>query len=167
MPTTDGIAATIALDSREGFDYWKLKKAGDFYFIRNLKEDTHEKIPPNQFLFLDIQIWRIAEAILYCSNLCKELGLGSEDISISIRYGGMAGRKLVMSPWTSAELSYERVCVEDLIEISITKKAEELIPYYKDIVFDAVRGLAIMFDFFEPARSMVESHLDRFLTSRV
>jgi len=167
MPIADGIVATIALDSREGFDYWKLKKTGDFYFIRNLKEDTNEKIPPNQYLFLDIQIWRIGEAILYCSNLCKELDLNCEDVSISIRYDGITGRKLIMSPWTSAELSQERVCVEDSININITRKSEELIPYYKDIVYDAIRELAIMFDFFEPARSMVDQNLERFINSRV
>lgn len=167
LPTTDGIVATIALDSREGFDYWKLKKNGDFYFIRNFREDINEKVPPNKFIFLDTQIWRIAEAILYCSNLCKELALSNADIAISIRYDGMAGRKLTMSPWSHAELSYERTCVEDIIVVDIVRKSDELIPYYKDIVYDAVRRVAVMFDFFEPARSMVESHLDRFLASRV
>ena len=166
IPITDGIAATI-VSSTGHFDYWTLKKKGNFYFMRNLKEDRATDVQPNEFIFFDTLIYTVGEGVLYCTNLCRELALGNSVINISFRYDGMIGRKLVMSPWSRGDLSYERKCGAEFISVEIRKKAQELVPFYKDIVLEVVQKVMIMFDFFEPARASVDYHLDRFLESKV
>lgn len=168
-PVADGIAATIVSQYRDGFDYWTIKKNGNFYFIRDLQEDIDSRVPEDKkVVYFDIQVWRIAEGILYCSNLCRELQLNRVKVNISICYDGFKGRTLTLSPGSNrVPFSYQRVCSEDHIEIAINEEAKRLTPYFKDIVYSVVKHVFIMFEFFEPRRDIVDAIVDKFLNSRV
>jgi hypothetical protein len=97
-PTVFGVR--VVIDSRNFglFDYWSIDKSGHYYFLRLLDEDTDENLgrrAGNKWIYFDTRIWRVAETLLHCSNLYRELGLSAEtQIEISILHSGLKARVL-------------------------------------------------------------------------
>ena len=90
-PRADGIFAEIELDTRTSYDYWAIRRNGDFYFAGALFEDTRGA---NQ-LFFDTRIVRVTESLLYCLRLYSFLGVDrSSKILVRVRHGGLKGRVL-------------------------------------------------------------------------
>src|SRR5207249_6676973 len=57
----DGIIAQIRTDTKQSYDYWSIRRNGDFYFVGSLFED--ERRPG--FVFFNTRIVRVTEALLY------------------------------------------------------------------------------------------------------
>lgn len=110
-PRADGIAASIRPDSKDSFDYWSIRRNGDFYFLGSLFEDERPPGSAGKFLYFDTRIVRVTEAVLYCIRLYSTLGVDrSSKVSIAVRHGGLHGRL-----WSSAGsrliVSFRQACV--------------------------------------------------------
>jgi hypothetical protein len=91
-PQADGIVAEIAAPDRSTYDYWRLRRNGDFYLLQSLFEDTRE---PKQ-IFFDTRIVRVAEALLFCARLYNRLGVDpTTTVGIKIAHAGFQGRSLM------------------------------------------------------------------------
>jgi hypothetical protein len=90
-PRADGIVAEISIDDRPTYDYWTLKRNGDFYLLHSLFEDTRDRAK----LFFDTRIIRVTETFLFCVRLYSRLGVDpATKVAVAIRHGGFKDRVL-------------------------------------------------------------------------
>ena len=88
-PFGDGIRAELAFgDDRTSYDYWAVRKNGDFYLLQSFFEDSRER----NALFFNTRIVRVTEALMFSGKLYTALG-SAPDAKISARFthSGLAG----------------------------------------------------------------------------
>lgn len=90
-PFGDGIRAEIAVADRASYDYWAVRKNGDFYLLQSFFEDTRTR----NALFFNTRIVRVTEALMFAYKFYSGLG-ATPDAKISVRFAhsGLAGRIL-------------------------------------------------------------------------
>lgn len=169
--TEDGIEAIIPSSSRSMFDYWSLKKKGDFYFVRTYEEDEMptKSNKGKNILWMDMQIWRISELLLYCLNLGKELQLDfTNNIDIYISYNYLKDRVLACNNprrlWLDSDLY---ICKSEIFEANVSRSLDYIKVNYKDLVFSMSSELASYFGRFNLERANCDEIVDEFLRSRV
>jgi hypothetical protein len=162
-PRVDGIAAEIKPDSRESYDYWAIRRNGDFYFVGSLFEDKRR---PGE-LFFNTRIVRVTEALLYLARLYPQLGVDrSQLLTVAVRHGGLDGRVLTAS---SSNRSLHRILTsaESEIDIEITATLDEIEAELVQKVKELVAPLFQLFDFFELNDSVYEDIVNRFVKGEV
>jgi len=153
------------------FDYWSLKKNGDFYFIRTYQEDEQQTMTntgKNVFWF-DTQIWRVSEILLYCLNLSKELQLNfSNKVDIFVNYYGLDSRVLScndpMRFWRDDDMY---LCKSAKFEKHISLSTDTLKLDYKETIYDVFKELLFYFGQFPLNKEVCDSIVDNFLKARV
>ena len=94
QPRNDGIATQAVVNHADNYnyltyDFWYLRKNGDFYLLKDLFENSRN----SGSIFVDTRIIRITEALLYCARLYEKLGVsGSVEVNIGISHGGLQDR---------------------------------------------------------------------------
>ena len=90
-PKADGIVAEIKTDDNGKYDYWTIRRNGDFYLLKSIFEDERD---PSQ-IFFNTRIVRVTEVLLYCARLYNRLEIDSSTVvNIIIQHGGLSGRIL-------------------------------------------------------------------------
>ena len=92
-PTADGIFAEILIKNRDMFsyvknsyDYWALRKNGDFYLLKNLFEDDTGG-SRDKLIYFNTRIVRTTEVLLHCARLYANLGvLPTAEVALAIKY---------------------------------------------------------------------------------
>ena len=124
-PRVDGIVSNILIEhslgdnststEKESYDYWALRKNGDFYLLKSIFEDMSEK--EERMLFFDTRIVRVTEALLYCKRLYSNLNIDpSTRVKIGIKHGGLKGRKLSATRSRRFFMRVQSKCEEDEVE---------------------------------------------------
>ncbi len=158
----DGIAAQIKPDTKESYDFWAIRKNGDFYFAGSLFED--ERRPG--YIFFNTRIVRVTEALLYLSRLYSHLGVDrSQRLSIAIRHGGLNGRRLASSNPNRALRG--GTSHESEIEVEITATLDEVEAQLVEKVKELLSPLFQLFDFFVVADPIYEDIVNRFVKGEV
>ncbi|HBN95718.1 MAG TPA: hypothetical protein DDZ66_05415 [Firmicutes bacterium] len=85
-PSSEGVAAEISSSGFGGsYDYWALKRDGDFFLPCGLFEDTQRE----NRRFIDTRINRVTEALLFCVWLYNELGVSTDVVvNMAVGHGG-------------------------------------------------------------------------------
>lgn len=168
--TEDGIEAVIPGTLERSFDYWSINRNGDFYFIRTYQEDEKPSITKSgkSILWFDVHIWRISEILLYCLNLARELQIDfSKKIDVYISYHGLKDRVLScndpMGFWFDDETYFSRA---DTFEYQISDSVDYIKVNYKDLIYNIASELAYFFNRFELNRSVCDSIVDKFLSTK-
>jgi hypothetical protein len=161
-PRADGISAEIVADIlRLSYDYWALRRNGDFYLLHSLYEDGH--FPDKQLLFFDTRITRVTEVLLYCRRLYERLGVSpTTTVNIEVVHGGIAGRVLTASS-PGRHLSLDRKSIEERIETRLTVPLSRIESDLTDVVKVFTRPLFELFDFFELNDSVLSEIVDGFV----
>jgi len=160
-PRNDGIVAQI---QREGqsYDYWALRRNGDFYFVGSLFED--ERKPGD--LFFNTRIVRATESLLYLLRLYDHLGIDrASQISVAVRHGGLKGRTLTAVG--TRDIHWPRTTDEDQVETEVTGTLDEFESGLADKVIELISPLFRVFDFFELNRAVYEDIVNRFVKGEV
>ncbi len=167
----DGIEAVIPSYDMSMFDYWSLKKNGDFYFLRTFQEDGKPTLTKNgkTILWFDIQIWRISEILLYCTKLGSELNLDfSKKIDIYISYNGLKDRILScndsMRFWFNDE---QYVCKADKFENQFSESLDYIKINFKELIYNIASDMVYCFGRFELNKGVCDSIVDKFLGSKI
>jgi hypothetical protein len=163
---TDGIVARIVshgFSDYERYDYWALRLNGDFYLAQNLFENGMNP----KAIFFNTRMVRAAEALLYCRNLYKNLGLEEEaTVQFRLRHCGIASRILSSSTPNRMMMPFERKSSADVSE----KVIEFSLPLTDRGVVERTRELLdplfVLFDFFAPAESIYEDVVGNFIQGR-
>jgi hypothetical protein len=162
-PRGDGIVAEI-VSGREHYDYWTLKRNGDFYLLKSLFEDQAR--PPGS-IFFNTRIVRITEVFLYCRRLYANLRVpDSTGVSITMTHGGLRGRRL-RAAGRERELDEEPTTAEDTTTVNVRAPLGSIEPQIVELVKQITRPLFELFDFFELTDPVYEDIVRSFLHGRV
>jgi hypothetical protein len=163
-PRADGIVAVVHSDPT--FDFWAIRRNGDFYFLGSLFEDARPRTPDTTYLYFDTRIVRVTETILYCIRLYSALGVDrSSSITIAIRHAGLRGRL-----WWSAGnrlVMQRRVTDEDVVETEVTASLDALEANLVDHVIAFCAPLFRVFDFAEVDRTIYEQIVNNFVAGKI
>jgi hypothetical protein len=160
--TQDGILAEISIGDRGSYDYWALRKSGDYFLLNSLFEDTRR---PNS-IFVDTRIVRTTEALLLCDNLYRNLGLRDDAIiGLQIAHHGLKGRTL-----TTANPNrdiYPETTQEDVFETTMVMQLGDLRTKLVDNVIEAVGPLFMLFNFKKFDRRVYEDLVTNYASGRL
>jgi hypothetical protein len=161
-PRADGIVASIRPESEESYDYWAIRRNGDFFFVGSLFEDERR---PGE-IFFNTRIVRVAESLLYLIRLYSQLGLDrSARVSVAVRHGGLKGRKL--SAVGSRTLHRPRSTEEEEVDVAVEGTLDDFENRLVDIVIELLAPLFTVFDFFEVGRDIYEDIVNSFIGGNV
>ncbi len=162
-PRADGIAAEIIPENRDSFDYWALRRNGDFYWRGSLFEDQRR---PGE-IFFDTRIVRVTEALLYCARLYAALGVDRMHVvTIVVRHVGLAGRQL-SSASSSRSISPRDASHENESAVSLSVRMEQLESDLVPLVKDILSTLFSLFGFFELNDSVYDEIINNFVAGKV
>jgi hypothetical protein len=158
-PFGDGIRAEIAIaDGRTSYDYWAVRKNGDFYLLQSLFEDSRDR----NVLFFNTRIVRVTEALMFADNLYTALG-AAPDAKISARFthSGLAGRTL-KSAGANRMLSVDRKAHDQVSETETVIVLGDIKSALVDEVRRVCAPMFMLFDFQEFAPQVYEDIVRRF-----
>ena len=121
-------------------------------------------------IFLDTRAVRATEIFLRTGRLYEALGVPpNELVGCRLEYGGLSGRVLGMANQMRMPLFPERICSVDRVERDYQVRLAELFDpnSLKGLVFETVKGIAEVCDFFTPGREFTDQIVDAFLQGRV
>jgi hypothetical protein len=158
-PRTDGISAEIQGVSEKTYDYWAIRRNGDFYFYCSLFEDVRR---PGQ-IFFNTRIVRVTEALLYLMRLYTNLGLDrSSRFSVAVRHGGLRGR-ILSGTGERTLLGLPRKCEEELSDEEVSGSIDEFEKELVGKVETLLSPLFRLFEFFELGRPIYEDIVNKFI----
>lgn len=160
-PYGDGIRAEIAITkeslSGQTYDYWAARRNGDFYLLQSLFEDTRGR----KFVFFNTRIVRVAEALMFASNLYTNLGASSDaNLSVRISHRGLASRTLMSAGGNRhvpPKVSHESTSTTEIVVV-LSKLRETLV----DNVRRLLEPLFMLFEFQEFEEAIYTDIVQRF-----
>lgn len=161
QPTSEGIVAKIS--GLEGeFDYWALTKAGDFYTLTSLFEDSRSR---NE-IFFNTRIVRTTEALMHCANIYKLLGYSpGASVQFAMTHGGLRGR------WLGATrkelLAVERTTNEDQVAATVEFRLDSVDSEMITLVKKLCEPLFMVFDYQRIPDHVYERVVNNFVTGKV
>lgn len=159
-PFGDGIRAEVSIkDGGEtSYDYWAVRKSGDFYLLQSFFEDKRAK----NALFFNTRIVRVTEALMFASRLYTTLG-AAPDAKISARFThtGLAGRML-KSAGGNRSLSTQPTSLEAVSETETVILLGDIHTALVDEVRRVCEPMFMLFDFQELAPQVYEDIVRRF-----
>jgi hypothetical protein len=164
QPRADGIVAEIAFEDRLSYDYWAIKRSGDFYSLSSLFEDTRTQ---GKF-FADTRVIRATEGLLYCARLYSRLGVDpSSKIQFSLSFTGLKNRVLaVISPKrTGLHIQYRSL--EDEARETIITSLQDIEANIVNLVKQLLSPVFMLFDFYELSDSVYEDLVNKFVSGEV
>jgi hypothetical protein len=156
----DGIRAEVSIkdDSESSYDYWAVRKNGDFYLLQSFFEDKRAK----NALFFNTRIVRVTEALLFASRLYRTLGAAPEArISARFTHTGLAGRMLKSSS-LNRSLSTQPISLEAVTETETVLVLGDIQNALVDEVRRVCEPMFMLFDFQEFAPQVYEDIVRRF-----
>jgi hypothetical protein len=159
-PFGDGIRAEMSINDggRTSYDYWAVRKNGDLYAMQSLFEDQREA----NALFFNTRIVRVAEALMFASNLYLALGAAPDaKISARFKHRGLAGRTL-KSAGSNRTLFSDRTTHEQVSETETVVVLGSIRAALVDEVERVCAPMFMLFDFQEFARKVYEDIVHRF-----
>lgn len=162
-PTADGIIAEIAAEDRKSYDYWSLRRNGDYYLLQNLFEDMRQ----SGYIYFNTRIVRITETLLYCARLYSRLGIPSTTIAnIHIVHGGLAGR-ILGSAGGLRDLHFKYSTTENEVLSEIAVPLSSVESNLVQLVKNLTHPLFMVFDFFNPSDALYGDIVNKFIEGKV
>jgi hypothetical protein len=163
-PRADGIAAEIPREGRRAYDYWALRRSGEFYSRGTLFEDDNSRGK----IFFDTRIVRVTESLLYCARLYSALGLDRlRVVTIMVRHAGLKGRRLSSANPNRALNDERDPAHEDESVVQLTVRLEQLESELVTHVKAILAPLFALFDFFELNDRVYEDIVNRFVAGQI
>lgn len=163
-PRADGIMAEVAIEDHSSYDYWAIRRNGDFYSLSSLFEDRREPAR----LFFDTRVIRATEGLLYCARLYSRLGVDpSSKTQFSLHFTGLKDRILSAANSGRSLSLHERRCVENDIQVEVSTSLQEIEANLVELVKQLLKPVFILFDFFELSDSVYEDLVNKFVSGKV
>jgi len=163
-PRSDGIWTEVKDTGRETYDYWAIKRNGDFYSLVSFFEDRRE---PGT-LFIDTRIIRTTEALLYCARLYSKLEVNQmAEIEFKLRFIGLKNRILTFANPSQRHSFNEKKCYEDIFESEVSTSLQNIESNLVSLVKELLNPLFNIFDFTEFGDEFFENHVNRFVNGNL
>lgn len=169
-PVDGGIQAWIYEPGRDAqpahTDFWRYTQDGQGYMIRGHGEDELERIGAGNGFDVATPSWRVGEAILQASRMAA-LFDGVTSIDFTVRFTGMAGRRLISVGNRNRWVREGRVIRQDSYEASASFEPDQIPAELPEVVHRLLSPLYELFGLFElprqlVAEELVEMHKNRF-----
>ena len=161
QPKVDGIEAEIITES---YDYWALRKNGDFYSLISLFEDKRGKV---NNIFFDTRIVRVTESIMYCARLYTHLDVDKDQIiKLSICHSGLQDREIVAASSSRFLHDYPK-STENEVQTEIYFTINEVESDLTQLVKQIVQPLFVLFGFCEVSDKIIEEIVDKFISGEI
>jgi MinD-like ATPase involved in chromosome partitioning or flagellar assembly len=149
-------------------DYWRGSPKGLMYLLRGYEDDDEpRKRPPGTTFDLTLPIWRTAEAFLHATRMAEEVGLPDARIRLRGVWTGLKGRRLASWAQPSRDLfATPRQSSQDSIQREVALLAADVRENLSQAVFELLKDVYALFDFFELPFGLVEEEVGRFRSSR-
>lgn len=165
-PFGDGIRAEIAiandsLSGRQSYDYWAVRRNGDFYLLQSLFEDSRSE----NSIFFNTRIVRVAESLMFAANFYTNLSVPPESkISLRVSHDGLTNRTLTSaSPNRSI---FPRVSHEAKTESEIVVMLGNMHETLVDNVRKIVEPMFMLFEFAEFDDAVYTDIVQRFVNGQ-
>lgn len=160
--TADGIVAEIHSKDSRSYDYWALRRNGDFYLLQSLFEDIQE----SGLIYFNTRIVRVTEAFLYCARLYNKLGIQTTSVvNISIVHGGLKNRVL-KSAGGRSHLFQNSTTTENEVQTIVSPRLSTIEANLVNLVKEALSPFFMVFDFFEPSDYVYADIVNNFVAGR-
>jgi hypothetical protein len=162
-PTTEGIKNIIYSKTDRAFDFWTVRKNGDFYLLKSFFEDGREK---NNELFFNTRIVRVAEVYLYLARLYTSFEIDSNTkMKIRIRHGGLNGRTISSS--SNRVITGTNRTRENKVIFKVETSLDEIESHLNDLVEKTVTPLFMVFNYFKIGRDVLDDIVDNYVNGKV
>lgn len=157
----DAIVANVHTEDKM-YDYWSVRRNGDFYFLGSFREDERD----SSSLAFDLRILRVTEAFLYLARLYTGLQVDpTTSLELGFSHTGLKGRKLSSSN-VQRRVGAHGPAIEDScvtrVESSIDRIEVELVALVKQVLSE----LFVLFDFFQLDDVVYEEIVDGIVEGR-
>lgn len=169
-PNSDGIKAELSIKEMDwidntkekiSYDYWAINKNGSFYLLKSIFEDQRKP----GYIFFNTRIVRIAETLMYLSNLYKKLGVGGDDeFYVEIRHTGLKGRIISAS---GNRYVHERTSNENESAIKVCTTINQIENNLVFIVKEFTTPLFEIFDFFSVNDEILTDIVNKYKNGQV
>ena len=169
-PTVDGIQAEITDSSTMGrhtYDYWALRKSGDFFLLKSLFEDSGFAAPAENKIFFNTRIVRVTETLLYLARLYTRLSVNQTSVvHLRLRCAGLKGRAMAAAPGRVMFGDRKRVSGVNVIDTEITSSLAELQGRLPEHVKALLAPVFMVFEYFEVDDNTYQSIVNQFVAGR-
>jgi len=165
-PFAGGIRTTVSIAEgemgRRSFDHWACRENGDFYLLKTLFEDLRRK---NE-IFFNTRIVRVAESLLFASNLYQHLGVPLDvKLSARVSHDGFQGRALSSS--NPNRHIFPAIASDGRSAAEVVTTVAGLRDDLPDHVIQVLGPLFMLFDFKAFHRVVYEEIIERFRNGKV
>ena len=166
-PTPDGIVAEIETSSggpdRPSYDYWALRRNGDFFLLQDLFEDQRT----TGVVFLDTRIVRVTEALLFAGRIYNGLQVAPTTmVHVRVRHGGLVERRLTAAN-RRRQVFQERTTRAESVVTAVAFELDGLDSQLVDLVIELLQPVFTLFDFFELPREVYEDIVNGFVEGEI
>ena len=164
-PTPDGIVAEI---ERSGgpdatYDYWSLKRNGDFFLLQNLFEDGRSV----GVLFVDTRIARMTEALLFAGRLYNQLRVApTTTLHVRAFHGGLIGRTLSVANRKRRVFESKATILPSAVS-EVSFELDSLDARLVDLVVELLQPVFTLFDFTDVPREVYDDIVNGFVEGEV
>ena len=165
-PRADGIVAEIQssfASSAKDFDYWYLRKNGDFYILVSL----HEQDAEPDAVALQTRVYQTTEALQHCARLYRKLGADVRaTVTFTMAYGGLRETRLLD---IQARSGYDAfgAAVEDHVSTTIKFQISQVESELASLVEQLCAPLFVLFDFYKLPPKTYATLISRFTSGRI
>jgi hypothetical protein len=144
-------------------DFWRISPEGLFYTRRGYSEDDrYQDMQPGKNFDLRTSIRRIGEIIVQAGYVAKALKAEGANLVSEFHWTGIEGRTL-MSLEDPSAFSRRRVCHQAEFSNGGTIAVAAIPDALPEVVFDILKPLYELFEFYHLPKRVVETELSRLL----
>jgi len=154
------------LDDPAHADFWRVSLTGEALLVRGFDEDSHpDRVKPGTVFDITLPVWRVGDCMLQAAGLAAALGVPDTEIAFAVKWGGLAGRRLThiegrrmaFGSYTAQQNTLDRV---------VTIRADQVADSLPEILFEFLKPLYALFDFFQLPKSLVDEEAQRLRQGR-
>ena len=142
-------------------DFWRASPDGFFYTLRGYNEDgRYDSHEPGTTFDITTPTWRLGEVLLQAHYVATAMGAGNANLLTKLTWTGLKGRSLVsVGNPRRTFFSGHYACHQNNYSVELSFPIGKISEALPEIVFDILRPLYALFDFWSLPKRLVEEEL--------
>lgn len=147
-------------------DFWRVSPTGEAVLIRGYDEDSYpDRMKPGTVFDVTLPVWRIGDCLLQAVKFAAAIGRPDAEIVFSAKWSGLAGRSLTHVEGRRL-IDEGYVAQQNTLDRVITVRADQVADSLPEILFEFLKPLYALFDFFLLPKSLVDEEAQRLRQGR-
>lgn len=147
-------------------DFWRVSPTGEAVLIRGFDEDSYpDRMKPGTVFDVTLPVWRIGDCLLQAAKFAAAVGRPDAEIVFSVKWSGLAGRSLTHVEGRRL-IDEGYVAQQNTFDRATTVRADQVADSLPEILFEFLKPLYALFDFFQLPKSLVDEEAQRLRQGR-